>query len=189
MKDDKCAKLTATVYDSAGQPAPDGTIVDFTVDEPGWTSRNGSLNKEGRQSTTATTSGGKAYVNYGWFPASAMPANNTITAWVHYFSGNKASMDLYFSSAAIVTASPTPTPTPTLTITPTPVTSVDPTSRPTATKTPTITPTITNTVEPTDQPGFPVSIVSLLLYIFVGAVVIAQVIALFYGLKLLKKKK
>ena len=30
---------------------------------------------------------------------------------------------------------------------------------------------------------------SMILYIFVGAVVIAQVIALFYGLKLLKKKK
>ena len=94
------------MYDSSGQPAPDGTIIDFTVDEPGWTSRNGSLNKEGRQSTTATTSGGKAYVNYGWFPASAMPANNTITVSVHYFSGNKASMDLYFPSAISVTATP-----------------------------------------------------------------------------------
>ena len=48
MKDDKCARITATVYDSSGQPAPDGTIVDFTVDEAGWTSANGSLNNEGK---------------------------------------------------------------------------------------------------------------------------------------------
>jgi hypothetical protein len=187
MKDDRCARIIATVYDSAGQPAPDGTIVDFTMDEPGWTTKNGSLNKEGRQSTTATTSGGKAYVNYGWFPASATPANNTITVNVHYFTGNKASMDLYFPAAIIETATPTPTPTPLATVTPEP--SVQQTPTPAPTKTPTITPTITNTVEPSDEPGFPISALTIVIYIFVGAVVIAQVIALFYGLKLLKKKK
>ena len=187
MKDDKCARITATVYDSSGQPAPDGTIVDFTVDEAGWTSANGSLNKEGRQSASTITSGGKAYVDYGWFPDDAKPANNTVTASVHYFSSKKASMDLYFPSTVIVTA--TTTPTPTNTVTPTPSTAPTSTPVPTPTKTATITPTITNTVEPTEQPGFPVSMLSMILYIFVGAVVIAQVIALFYGLKLLKKKK
>lgn len=185
MIDDKCARLTAIVYDSSGKPAPDGTIVDFTVDEPDWTSGNGSLYKAGRQSTSATTSGGKAYVNYGWFPDSATPANNTITASVHYFSSNKASIDLYFPLAAIVTATPTPTPT----ITPTPEPSKQPASTPAPTKTPTITPTITNTVEPTRDPGLPASALSIVIYVFVGAVVIAQAVALIYGLKLLKKKK
>lgn len=187
MKNDKCARITAVVYDSSGKPAPDGTVVDFTVNEPGWTSRNGSLNTAGRQTASATTSGGKAYVNYGWFPASATPANNTITASVHYFINNKASMDLYVPSAIAETA--TPTPTPTALATPTPTPSMSPTSTPTPTKTPTITPTITNTVAPTGQPDFPISALSLVIYVFVGAVVIAQVIALFYGLKLLRKKK
>ncbi len=187
MKDDKCARLTATVYDSSGQPAPDGTIVDFTVDEPGWTSGKGSLNKEGKQSASVTTSGGKAYVYYGWFPAGATPGNNTISVSLHYFSGNKVSMDLYFPAGVTVTATLTPTPTPT--ITPTPEPSTEPTLKPTPTKISTISPTMTNTVEPTGQPGFSISILSLVIYIFVGAVVIAQVFALFYGLKLLKKKK
>lgn len=195
MKDDKCAKITATVYDSSGNVAPDGTMVDFYVDAAGWTTKNGSVSGEGTQYVTTATTGGKASVYYGWFPDDATPAHNKVVASVHYFSSIKASTDMYFPKTASVTPTPTatvtPTPTPTLnvTATPTPVPSSEPTSTPMPTINPTITPTITNTVEPVEQPVTAMSVLSWVVYVIVVAIGVAQIIALLVGLRVLKKKK
>jgi hypothetical protein len=193
MQDDKCAKITATVYDSSGKLAPDGTVVDFSVDEPAWTSKNGSLNKDGDQHVTATTSGGKASVYYGWFPDDTIPAHNTVVASIHYFTSIKASTDLYFPAMAQGTPTPTaaatPTVLPNVTATSTPVPSNDPTPTPAPTVNPTITPTITNTVEPVEQPVTATSVLSWVVYVIVVAIGVAQIIALLLGLRVLKKKK
>jgi hypothetical protein len=193
MKDEKCAMITATVSDSSGNPAPDGTLVDFYVDVEGWTNKNGSVSGEGSQYATAKTSGGKAFVYYGWFPDDATPAHNKVVASVQYFSSIKASTDLYFPRTASVTptsaATVTPTPMPNVTATSTPVPSKEPTSTPLPTATPTITPTITNTVEPIDQPVTAMSVLGWVVYIIIVAVGVAQIIALLIGFRVLKKKK
>lgn len=180
MEDDRCAKVTAYVYDTSGQPAPDGVVVDFAVSEPGWTPKNGSLNKDGKQYASAIASGGKASVYYGWFPAGSSPSNNTVTASVHYFANIKASTDLYFPAAATVTPNATITPVPSLTVTPSPLATV--TVAPTATPTPTELPTLTATIGQTQEPG------SILVYAIIVIIVIIQIVGLFLGLRLLKKK-
>lgn len=192
MKDDKCAKITATVYDSSGNLAPDGTMVDFYVDAEEWTNKNGSVSAEGTQYVTTKTKDGKAFVYYGWFPDDAAPAHNKVVASVHYFSSIKDTADMYFPNKASVTPTPsatgTATPLPNVTATSTPMPSVEPTPTPAPTANPTITPTITSTVEPIDQPVTAMSVLSWIVYIIIVAVGVAQIIALLVGFKVLKKK-
>lgn len=153
----EAVRLTASVSDSSGVPAPDGAMVDFTVDVPGWTYRNGSINGENSQSASVPVKGGKAVAYYGWFPGNGVEGtracNNTpIKAALHYFDGISASAVARF---AISTPTPTPLPT-TSSPTPEPTVTVSPDESNNVTVTPVVVtpePTVTPPVpEPTESP-------------------------------------
>lgn len=131
--------ITTYVNDASGNPVPDGTVVDFTINPPGSFPGvpvvsnspyspyyGGSLNNNS-QHVSVPTSGGKAIVQYGWFPDNQMPLglvkistvlNNTPsvnTTLSLQFRGNIEfwwKQILVFPPDNTPTATPVPTPTP-----------------------------------------------------------------------------
>ena len=141
------ANLTAYVYDSAGNPAPDGTVINFAVDVLDWTYLNGSLNGNNSQYASVATQGGAASAHYGWFPGNQVPSGYiTITATLNNTPEVNATIFVELKGPAEVITSPTPAPTaepttgsklmPTVTPSPTPVASQAPIATPVSTPTP-----------------------------------------------------
>lgn len=131
--------ITTYVNDASGNPVADGTVVDFSIKQPDSSYAiqemnsqfnpyyNGSLNNNS-QHVSVPTSGGKAVVQYGWFPDNQMPwgfvkiitvLNNTpsVNTTLHLqFNGTTQfiwSHDLVWPPDNTPTATPKPTPTPT----------------------------------------------------------------------------
>jgi len=71
--------LFANASDAFGNPAADGTVINFTI-VPGGSYLNGSLNGNSSQRAYATTSGGMTEVSYGWFPGNKIPTGQAIIA-------------------------------------------------------------------------------------------------------------
>ncbi len=104
--------MTAYVYNNAGDPAADGTMVDFALDILDWTYVNGSLNGNNSQYASVPTSGGKAVAHYGWFPGNQVPTKDVrLTAMLHNDSSVNGTLILEFKGPAIVITTPTPVPT------------------------------------------------------------------------------
>jgi len=108
--------LAAYVYDSSGNPAVDGTVVDFNIVVPdvifiGGTPTispdnpfiNGSLNGNNSQYASVPTSGGKAVVHYGWFPDNNIPSGFVkITAMLNNTPSVNSTLYLTFNGTTQV---------------------------------------------------------------------------------------
>ncbi len=106
--------MTADVLNDAGDPAADGTMVDFALDILDWTYMNGSINGNNSQYATVPTSGGKAVAHYGWFPGNQVPTKDVrVTATLHNESSVNSTLIVTFKGPAVVISTPTPVPTPT----------------------------------------------------------------------------
>jgi hypothetical protein len=164
------AKLTAYVYNDTGDPVPDGTVIDFSLNVLDWTYLNGSLNGNNSQYASVTTTGGKAEVTYGWFPGNVLPTKDImVTATLHGYNDVNATLYLTLRGGAVAASSTvipgqaSPTAIPVVTTSPVPTASPVPTQPPNGTSSPIPTPTPTPT---------PLSPMIVLLAIIAGAAII-----------------
>lgn len=126
--------LTAYVYDASGNPAVDGTAVDFNIDminvtingsiPPNNTDRylpvrTGNLNGNNSPYASIPTIDGKAVVRYGWFSDNEIPTGYVmITAAINNTSSVRTTLNLVFNGTTqvnviiIPTIKDMPTPTP-----------------------------------------------------------------------------
>lgn len=128
--------LTTYVFDASGNPAADGTIVNFNIMAPDVIFNtiipnspynpflNGSLNGNNSQYAYVPTSGGKAVVQYGWFPDNKIPSgfvkitamlNNTpsVNSTLYLtFNGTTQVMWTIVPTMPLSDAPPSPTSTP-----------------------------------------------------------------------------
>jgi hypothetical protein len=101
--------LSAYVYDGQGNPAPDGTEVNFTIGNAmanaytggfTWSLDNGSFSEPpGSGTYTNVTEGGIAYAYFGWVPREFGGNNSTIWAYVKGTS-IYSTLKIYLSSSA-----------------------------------------------------------------------------------------
>jgi hypothetical protein len=105
--------ITTYVNDASGNPLADGTVVDFSIKQPDRSYTppvinngydlyyNGSLNNDS-QHVSVPTSGGKAVVQYGWFPDNQIPSTYVhIIAVLNNTPGVNATLDLQFNGTTL----------------------------------------------------------------------------------------
>lgn len=156
--------LTAYVYDNAGNPASDGTVVNFALGILDWTYLNGSLNGNNSQYASVATQGGAASAHYGWFPGNQVPQGYiVITATLNNTPEVNTTISIELKGPSQVLVSPTPAPTAQPTSGPTLAPVVTPSPTPAASQAPSATPTSTPT---------PLSPLVALVAIIVGAAIL-----------------
>jgi hypothetical protein len=105
--------ITTYVNDASGNPVADGTVVDFSIEQPvssytppvinnGYNLYyNGSLNNVSPH-VSVPTRGGKAVVQYGWFPDNQMPSGYVhIIAVLNKTPSVNTTLDLQFNGTTL----------------------------------------------------------------------------------------
>ena len=142
------ANLTAYVYDNSGNPAADGTVINFALNVLDWSYLNGSLNGNNSQYASVPTSGGMAVVHYGWFPGNKVPTGYVmVTATLNNTPEVNSTLYVAFKGPSQVITSPTPSPAPTAM--PTGVPTNAPVGTPSPTTIPAHAPSATQSPSPT----------------------------------------